>query len=148
MAEERGNSLLLTIMLLLIGLAVAGGALGLAEFDYRNAQYAILSAKSNYIAEAGIYRAIAKLKEEPKWLEGFQSIKFAEGTYTVRVVAQTFESAQVDGTLNLNDASLESVPVIVQLSAQGNAAMRAKSVLRVLYDVKQQKILEWDENNN
>lgn len=102
---------MISAVILLVGTIMMGGALALTQVHYRMTLLEIESDKARYIAEAGIYRTIAKLKTNAasetdaasnpvaSWKEGGNWIRFGEGSYRVRVVTETrTDRASTSGT--------------------------------------------------
>ncbi|MFC4769118.1 hypothetical protein [Effusibacillus consociatus] len=134
--NERGSSLLLTTVLLLIGMIVLAGLFALASSDYRSALAIVEVNKARYIAEAGITKAITKLNRNPKWREGFPFSSFGEGSYTVTIVNEQESHAE---------RAQAELPELVVIRSDAFVPPRAKRSLQVIYNVKEKKIISWSE---
>lgn len=116
---------MISAVILLIGTIMMGGTLALTQIHYRMTLLEIESTKVRYIAEAGIYRTIAKIKTDAAMKlksdvplksyiasetdiavkpvfprkEGVNWVRFGEGSYRVRVVSEAgIGEASTSGT--------------------------------------------------
>lgn len=153
--NERGSALMMACMALWIGVSVLAGIVALTASEYRAAVAGVRSTQVKYIAEAGIYRAIAKLNEDPDWREGFRSIPFAGGTYTVSVEDEATKRGN-DDVYSVPkpvsrkpetgvDDSPEKKPGIVRLHAEGRILPQARAVVEAAYHVSEKTIVSWKE---
>lgn len=131
----------------MIGMMTAVGLFGLSAADYRTARADITAQQTRYIAEAGIFRALAKIEEEPMWQDGFQSVSFGEGVYDVTVITipqvnQTVESRQPTSDKNKQGTQVSR---IVRIRSEGRIPPRARKSIEILYDTRQKKIVDWSE---
>ncbi|GAX90868.1 hypothetical protein [Effusibacillus lacus] len=146
MKNERGSALPLTSVLLLAGMIVLGGLFGLVETDYRTTLAHIQATKVHYISEAGIYRAIAKLEEDPVWREGFKSVWFGEGSFSVRVETEEKRSgASSTPTPGAVETEKPPVPRYVKIRSEGHIPPHARKTILAVYDTEQRKLARWTE---
>ncbi|WP_018132416.1 hypothetical protein [Effusibacillus pohliae] len=136
--KERGGTLFLTCMLLLIGTILLAGLFGLAAAGYRSTLASLQSAQVRYISEAGIVRAIARLDAEPNWRNGWQAVPFGAGTFTVRIE----DGGLADSRIGLTQ---QTAPRFVTIHSDAGIPPRAKHKIRVVYDLQQKKIVKWAE---
>lgn len=69
--SQRGQALLFVVLVTSLVLALTTGVLEVAGIHRRNIQYQRQQVQAYYIAEAGIERVIARIREDPRWLDGF-----------------------------------------------------------------------------
>lgn len=144
--QERGSSLLFSALLLLIGSVMAGGMLALASADLRMAKYEIEANKVHYLAEAGIYRAISKLRAEEEWTDREETVRFGEGEYRIRIVTERENhSAGNIGKTTVENGKVKSK--IVRLQVEGRLPSGARKVIVARYDRDSRTLVDWQEGS-
>ncbi|MGI9953176.1 hypothetical protein V3F56_12515 [Moorellaceae bacterium AZ2] len=86
MRDQKGQALLFVVLMTSLILVLVTGALGITGAHRRNVRLQEQQVQAYYIAEAGIERAIARMREDPGWLDGFaldrkERIAELEGPY-------------------------------------------------------------------
>lgn len=88
-AQDRGYALMSVYLVIVVLLILAAGVMGYSLTEFQVAQAGQAGAQAFYLAEAGIDRAIAELRQDYQWHLGFADESYGElGTYTVTVGSQ------------------------------------------------------------
>jgi Tfp pilus assembly protein PilX len=156
--REQGSSLLFSAMLLLIGSVMAGGMLALTSANFRMANYEIETSKVHYIAEAGIYRAIARLQADGERADGEETARFGEGEYRVQILSER-ENHPVANIGKTTDRPTgepskfepsmdgEVKTKVIRLRAEGRLPSGARSVIVTWFDRDSQTFIDWQEGS-
>lgn len=77
---RRGSALLLVILVLAVLLSMAGALMSLAGTESVTGIQQINQIQAHYIAEAGVEKALASLKLDTQWRQGYTNINYAGGS--------------------------------------------------------------------
>ncbi len=93
--EEAGSVLLVVVVLAALLAAVVMGHLQINTEEIQLVQNHTGGAEALAIAEAGLNDALAQLRQDPSWRDGYADKPFAAGSYTVVVDGLTLTSTAV-----------------------------------------------------
>lgn len=93
MRSEKGQATLLAVMVIAIIVILGTAGLTLATYSKRAAGSSADGTRAYYAAEAGVERAIAKLKVDPLWRDGFANLPFGGGTIESVVLTELSRTA-------------------------------------------------------
>lgn len=113
--NERGGALLISLCLLGMLTILAIIAVDTANDDMELAFDKVNSDKAFYIAEAGAKRAVAQLRGDTTWRDGFAGVTFGTGSYSVAVTDSSIDSALVETLLVVSVAEVNEASVSVEL---------------------------------
>lgn len=93
--HQAGSVLLVVVVLAALVAAVVMGHLEINTEEMQLVQNHTGGAEALAIAEAGLNEALAQLRQDPDWREGFREKPFEGGAYTVVVDDSTVTSTAV-----------------------------------------------------
>ncbi|WP_334110286.1 pilus assembly PilX N-terminal domain-containing protein [Thermodesulfitimonas autotrophica] len=93
MRSEKGQATLLAVMVIAIIVILGTAGLTLATYSKRAASGSADGTRAYYAAEAGVERAIAQLKVDPLWRDGFTDVPFGGGTIESVVLTELSRTA-------------------------------------------------------
>lgn len=133
--NEKGQALLFVVLMTSLILVLVTGALGITGIHRRNVQYQKQQVQAYYIAEAGIERAIARIREDASWLDRFalgweERISELEGPYAGGEINQV--------TLR---KTAEGMGLKVELTSLGKFINAQKTLRATLYYVNAQSLM-------
>lgn len=133
--DERGQALLFVVLMTSLILVLTTGVLEITSIHRRNVQYQRQQVQAYYIAEAGIERVIAKIREEPGWLDRFslgrdESVSELKGPYAGGEISQV--------TLR---KTTEGMGLKIELTSLGKFSSAQKTLRATLYYVNAQSLL-------
>lgn len=100
--RNTGTALLMAVFVVALLSAVTMGILQLNTVDTQIMGNEYFAAEALMIAQAGLNDAIAEIREDSSWCDGFSDKTFAGGSYTVLVTSETsIPPSQTDGELEV-----------------------------------------------
>ncbi len=93
--REAGSVLLVVVVLVALLAAVVMGHLQINTEEIQLVQNYTGGAEALALAEAGLNDALARLRQDPSWTDGFRDKSFEAGSYTVVVAGSTVTSTAV-----------------------------------------------------
>jgi hypothetical protein len=94
-ARQSGTVLIITIFIVALLSAVVMGILQVTTLDIQIMQNQVYAAEARMIAEAGLNDAVAQLRLDQDWDDGFSDEQFDGGTYSVALKKDEIESTGV-----------------------------------------------------
>lgn len=133
--DEKGQALLFVVLMTSLILVLVTGALGVTGIHRKNVQYQKQQVQAYYIAEAGIERAVAKMREDASWLDRFawgreERVAELEGPYSGGEINQV--------TLR---KTTEGMGLKVELASLGKFVNAQKTLQATLYYVNAQSLM-------
>lgn len=114
MRQKKGSVLLITLFTIGIFSALVVGMLWVSTEEIQLMKNELFAAQALCIAHAGLNDALAQLRTDADWDDGFTNKSFAEGQYNVTVSDNTIESiatsqhgyiARVQADVTISDTS-------------------------------------------
>ncbi len=85
--NPKGTAVIIVVFAIALMTVLVVGILQLNTEELQMMQNQVSAAQARYIAEAGINRAFAELRNDRNWDDGFSSVNFEnQGTYSVSVI--------------------------------------------------------------
>ncbi|MBE3581367.1 MAG: hypothetical protein IMW96_07020 [Thermoanaerobacteraceae bacterium] len=133
--DQKGQALLFVVLMTSLILVLATGALAVAGAHRRNVRFQEQQVQVYYIAEAGLERALARMREEPDWLDGVPS----GGSVRMAEVEGPYAGGEIsEVTLQKNP---EGMGLRVDLTSVGKFIGAQKTLRASLYLVNTRSLL-------
>jgi len=104
--NDKGSALLIALALLLLVAAAGIVTLDSANTDIGLSYNHLYESQAFYVAEAGATRAIATLRGDEAWREGFDQMGFGDGAFTVTLRDSSDDSALDDTVIVISTAEV------------------------------------------
>jgi len=114
--NQKGSALLISLCLLFMLTLIGIMAVNTSTTDIDLSFNELHGDKAFYIAEAGVRRAYAELKNDKTWTSGFSAVSLGEGTYTVTVEDSSVNAALVDSVIVRSTGVVRDASRIVELT--------------------------------
>ncbi len=89
-SNEAGFALVAAMVIVLVLSISAVGIFTMASYETKNSEYRSSSIQALYLADAGIERAKAKLKDDSSWRDGWSNVPLGNGYYSIALQDTSF----------------------------------------------------------